>query len=56
MFRRFATTPLPDAATEAHSYLRGQFLVAVAREEVLEWIMTSPRSPQKADVQYAQEH
>lgn len=52
IFRRFGITPLPVAATEVHSYLRGQFLVAVAREEVLEWVMTSPRGPQKADVLY----
>jgi hypothetical protein len=44
IFRRFSTTLLPSTATEEESYLRGQFLVASAREEVLELLLTPPRS------------
>jgi hypothetical protein len=44
IFRRFGNTLLPSTATEEESYLRGQFLVASAREEVLELLLTSPRS------------
>src|SRR2546421_12271677 len=44
IFQRFSNTGLPSTATEEESYLRGQFLVASAREEVLELLLTSSRS------------
>jgi hypothetical protein len=45
MFQRFSNTLLPSTGTAEDRYLRGQFLIAQAREEVLELILTSPRSP-----------
>lgn len=52
MFRRFATTRLPEATTEIDSYLRGQCQLAVAREEVLEWILASSARSKRIGVQY----
>jgi hypothetical protein len=52
VLRRFSNIDLPAAVTEAESYLRGQMLVAEAREEVLALIMGSPRIPTAATVLY----
>lgn len=47
MFQRFSNISLPPTCTAEDRYLRAQFLIAQAREDVLDLILTSPRSPEK---------